>query len=211
MRKHVMTGLIILLPLVLTIIIIAFLFDLFTAPFVPLVSKTLSYLPTPLSNGMVLFLSRLIGLVLLCALILVLGVIARHFFLNRLIQWTNRIFSRIPFVKTVYQVSRDVMNAIFSPDGKQAFKEAVLYPFPHAPYYGVGFSAGEAAKECEEKVGVPLVSVFAPTAPHPISGFLFLIPKKDVYPADMSKEDAVKFLVSCGVITPDGERTDERT
>jgi uncharacterized membrane protein len=207
MKKYVVTGLIILLPLVLTLIIISFLFDLFTTPFVPLVQALLSLLPIHLPPGITLFISRLIGLALLCLLILLLGVIARHFLLKKLIKWTNSIFSRIPFVKTVYKVSREVMSAIFSPDGKQAFKDPVMYPFPYAPYYGIGFSAGEAAKECEEVIGEPLVSIFAPTAPHPISGFLFLIPKKDVKAIDMTKEDAIKFLVSCGVITPETKQS----
>lgn len=205
MKKYLITGLIILLPLVLTIFVVVFLFDLFTAPFLPLVSASLSYIPYILPHWVVTFLARLIGLVLLCILTFVLGVIARHFFLKHIIDWTNRILARIPLVKTVYKISREVISAIFSPESKQAFQEPVMYPFPHSPHYAVGFSTGDSASECSEKAGTPLVSVFAPTAPHPISGFLFMFPKKDVYPVDMSKEDAVKFLVSCGVIVPENK------
>src|SRR3989339_313941 len=102
MKKYLITGLIILLPLVLTIFVVVFLFDLFTAPFVTIVSAALSYLPYILPHWVVTLLSRLIGLVLLCILPFVLGVIARHFFLKHIIDWTNRILARIPLVKTVY-------------------------------------------------------------------------------------------------------------
>jgi uncharacterized membrane protein len=205
MKKYLITGLIILLPVALTAMIILFLFDIFTAPFVPIVQTILSYVPFALPAGMSLFLSRILALILLCLLILALGAIARHFFFVNLMRFTNKILSHIPFVKTVYKVSRDVISALFSPDGKQGFKEAVMIPFPDKPNYCIGLSSGDAAEECQKKVGQPLVSVFMPTAPHPISGFLFLVNKKNVHPANMTKEDAVKFLVSCGVIVPEPE------
>ncbi len=207
MKKHLFTGFILLLPLILTLLVIRFLFDLFTAPFVPIVNAGLDALPYHLPDSVTVFVSRLIGLILLCILILVLGVIARHIFLNNLLRWMNLILSRIPFVKTVYKVSREVMTALFSPDGKEAFKKSVLIPFPYAPHYAVALTAGDVPKECEEKAGEPLVTVFAPTAPHPISGFLFLVPKKNIHNLNMTKEDAIKFLVSCGAIVPDTEKT----
>ena len=108
--------------------------------------------------------------------------------------------SRIPLIKTVYNVSRDIIAALFSSDGKKAFKHPVMIPFPHRPTYLVGFQAGEVAEEIKNTVATPLISVFTPTAPHPISGFLMLIPEKDVYKLDMTNEEAVKYLVSCGLI-----------
>ena len=208
MKKALMTGFITLLPLTLTIMVIVFLFDLFTNPFLPLVHASLSALHIELPPAAAIFVTRLIGFFLLCLLILFLGFIARQFFLKGLIRAMHGLFSRIPLIKTVYEVSRDVFGALFAPEGKPAFKEPVFYPFPHAPYYSVGFNTGTAPKECERAVGKKLCSVFAPTAPHPISGFLFLIAEQDLYPASMTKEDALKFLVSCGVILPETEQQD---
>jgi uncharacterized membrane protein len=205
LRKYFAAGLIILLPLVLTLVIVVFLFDLFTDPFVPVVAAALNMLPIALPHGVAVFVSRLIALVLLCILILVLGVIARHFFLKNILQLTNRILDRIPFIKTVYKISREMVSAFFSTEEKKAFKYPVLYPFPYPPYQAVGFATGESAAECSAKVGIPLTSVFAPTAPHPISGFLFMFPKDKVEKLDMTNEDALKLLVSCGVIVPVGQ------
>jgi uncharacterized membrane protein len=123
-------------------------------------------------------------------------------------QWTNNVLYKIPFINTVYKVSRDIFTAIFSSDGKKAFKRPVMIPFPCKPNFCLGFEAGQVAEECQQKVNVPLTSVFAPTAPHPISGFLFLIPTADVHSIDMSNEEVVKFLVSCGTILPESDTKD---
>ncbi len=209
MKKSFITGLIILLPAALTFMIAAFLFNLFTKPFVPLVEALLNQFSIPLSHETILLLSRIIALILLFVFILVLGMIARHFLFTSLANIANYILFRIPLVNTVYKTSRDILSAIFSPDGKQAFKEVVAIPFPTPPHFCVGLSSGEAPKECEEKAGEELISIFAPTAPHPISGFLFLVPKQDVANLDMTKEDAIKFLLSCGVIHPESEKRDK--
>ncbi len=200
MKKYLLTGLVILLPLALTAMIVFFLFDVFTAPFVPIVSAFLHHFS--ISNDAVLFLSRIIAFFMLTILITLLGMVAQHIFFKNLALAGNWIMYRIPFVKTIYKVSRDIFTAIFSPEGKQAFKETIMFPFPDKPNYGIGFLAGEVAEECQEKVSEPLASVFYPTAPHPISGFLFLVHKKDISSLEMTKEDALKYLVSCGVIHP---------
>lgn len=80
-----------------------------------------------------------------------------------------------------------------------------MIPFPGRPNHSLGFIAGEVAEECQAKSKTPLVSVFAPTAPHPVSGFLFLVPEKDVLDVNMTNEEVVKFLVSCGMIVPESE------
>ena len=210
MKKYLLTGLVILMPVALTLMIIFFLFDFFTGPFVPIVSAIISLFEAKyhftLPSGLALFISRLFALILLCLFIFLLGALARWLLLKNLFSWANRILSRIPLIKTVYKVSRDIFGALFSSDGKKAFKHPVIIPFPHRPSFALGFQAGEVFEECQQKIKSPLVSVFMPTAPHPISGFLFLVPEKDVYKIDMTNEEAVKFLVSCGMIHPTAEK-----
>lgn len=203
MKKYLVTGLVILMPVALTILIIGFLFKFFTTPLVDVVEPLVHRLALP--HGLILFISRLLALAFLIVFIFFLGMLARWFVGKHFIAFTDRILYRIPFIRTVYKVSRDVIVALFSTDGKKAFKYPVMVPFPQRPTFALGFQAGEAAHECEEKAGTSLVSVFMPTAPHPISGFLFLMPREDVYQLDMSNEDAFKFLVSCGMIHPEGE------
>ena len=212
MKKHLITGLIILLPVALTLMVIVFLFDLFTEPFIDLVGPIVELIPYHLPHGFVLFLSRIFSLILLCLFILLLGVVTQLFLIKMVMNWSNQILFRIPFIRTVYKVSRDIFAALFSSDGKKAFKRPVMIPFPSKPHYCLGFEAGEVAEECRRKIGTPLTSVFAPTAPHPISGFLFLVPQKDIHFIDMTNEEVVKFLVSCGMILPESEtkETDEQ-
>lgn len=193
--------------------IILFLFDLFTEPFVsmmgPLVDliqqKTNIFLP----HGLVLFISRILSLLFLCIFILILGVVTQLFLVKTLIRWGNAILFRIPIIKTVYKVSRDIFAALFSSEGKKAFKRPVMIPFPSKPNHCLGFEAGMVSEEVQAKAKIPLVSVFVPTAPHPISGFLLLIPESDVHSIDMNNEEVVKFLVSCGMILPDAEMQED--
>lgn len=203
MKKYLLTGLVLLLPFALTLMVLSFLFNLFTAPLLPVVHAILARIPVPLPQNLVPVLSKIAALLMLAVFILGLGWIARHFLFKKTIQLTHQFFSRIPFVKNVYKVSQDLSSALFSTEGKQAFKETVFIPFPENPYLCLGFSTGEAPEECQSKIGRPLTAVFAPTAPHPISGFLLFVPKEEVRPADMTKEDALKFFISCGVVLPE--------
>lgn len=199
------------MPLALTLMVISFLFDLFTTPFVNLFSSLFNLLQSRFSfnlpEGIHLFLARLTSMLFLVAVIFLLGIITRWFFIKSLFQWGNKLIARIPILKTVYKVSRDILSALFSTDGKKAIKNAVIVPFPHEPNFCVGFQAGEVAKECQSKVSTPLTSVFIPTAPHPISGFLLLMPEKDVKTLDMSNEEVIKLLVSCGMVVPESNQS----
>jgi len=214
MKKYFLTGLILLLPVALTLMVIFFLFDFFTAPFVnivgPLIDLIQDNLHLTFPTGLTLFLSRLFALIFLCIFIFLLGMVTQWFLVRNFLKLAQIVISRIPIAKTIYKVSRDIFGALFAMDGKKAFKEPVMVPFPSRPNFCLGFHAGEVAAECQEKVETPLVSVFVPTAPHPISGFLFLIPEQDVYKVDMTNEEVVKFLVSCGMIVPEADKALEK-
>jgi uncharacterized membrane protein len=209
MKKYLITGIVILMPVALTVMIIFFLLDLFTNPFVNIVGHLFDLIQKhfsfTLSKGSALFISRLLVMILLICFIFILGIVARWFLVKNMISATHQLIARIPIVNSVYKISREIISALFSFDGKKAFHYPVLLPFPKDPLFCIGFSAGQVAEECQEKVGTPLISIFAPTAPHPISGFLFLVPQKEVHPLDMTNEEALKFLVSCGLIYPMSE------
>ncbi len=202
MKKYFLTGLAIMLPLVLTLIVIFFLIDVFTSPFVEIISKYI-FANVHLPHALILFISRILALILLCIFIFILGLVARWFLIKNLISGTNALLTRIPLIKSVYKVSRDIVSALFSTEGKKAFKYPVLVPFPFSPTYTLGFQAGEVAQEIQEVIQTPLVSVYAPTAPHPVTGFLLLIPQEDVRKLEMTNEEAVKYLISCGLVYPE--------
>jgi uncharacterized membrane protein len=206
MKKYFITGLVLLLPMALTLMVILFFFNLFAIPFAHFASlfliKMSDYLLFIPSPKLLFIASRIFAVLFLFLFLCLLGAVARRFFFKSLIKWTHRLMSKIPLLKTIYKISHDVIDAILSMDGKKAFKAPVMTPFPAAPSFALGFEAGELAREIEEKLNTKVIPVFSPTAPHPISGFLFFVPEKDVHRLSMDNEDAFKFLLSCGLIHP---------
>jgi uncharacterized membrane protein len=211
MKKYFLTGFITLLPIALTLIIVSWLFHLFTAPlagiteYILLASEKKLGLSLEHHDKLVLFLSRVFALIILLILIFLLGFCGRRFLNKFFSKIADRIFSHIPLVRTIYRLSNDITKAVFA-ENKKTFKETVLVPFPHHDALAIGLVTGESPAIFNRE-GIPKtdLAVFVPTAPHPMSGFVLLTPKKMVFPVDVTVEDAFKFLISCGVMHP-GER-----
>lgn len=211
MKKYLVAGVIILVPVLLTIMLFIFLFDLFTSPFLPFIMsllKKFSLVIPFLQNPTILnFIARIIVLIILCIFIMILGVIARLFIFNTLLDITNRILSKIPIVKTVYKLFKDITTS-FAAHERKAFTKTTMINFPSIDSYAVGFETGDVPEECQNKVSQKLKPVFIPASPHPISSFLVLVPENELHAIDMKNEDAVKFFVSCGLILP-GENLED--
>lgn len=211
MKKSFLTGLAILMPVALTIMIFAFLIDLFTAPFLDFVTSILkqhqgehAVLKSP---ELVTIFARIIILIILVIFMFLIGWFTRWYFIRTGLAIANRIITKIPFIKSIYNVSKDIFSALFSTaEGKKAFKYPVLFPFPSLESYVIGFKSGEVPELFEKKLNQKLECVFIPTAPHPISGYLMLMPAEYVHKIDMTNEEAVKYTVSCGVIIPEEDR-----
>lgn len=207
MKKYLFTGFLTFLPLALTTLIVIYLFDVLTAPFVGLFKNM--FVNYELRHGInpeahpdfILFISRLTVLIVLFVLVFLLGFFGRKFLIHTLLKITNKIFSRIPFVKSIYRISVDVTKAFFSP-GKKMFDKTVLIPFPNHQTHAIGFVTGDVPIEMKKVIVDLELSVFVPTSPHPLSGFMLMTPKKNVIDVDISVQDAFTFLVSCGTIHP---------
>lgn len=208
MKKYFFTGFVTLLPLALTFVIANWLFNLFAAPLAGVTEALiLSYeknlgLSLEHHDTLVLFVSRVLALILLFVLILFLGFCGQKFLINVFLKLPERLFAHIPLVRTIFRLSNEITKAVFT-ENKKTFKETVLIPFPHDQALTVGFVTGETPSLFKEE-GIPQTDlvVFIPTAPHPMSGYVLLAPKKIVKSVDVSVEDAFKFLISCGVIHP---------
>lgn len=208
MKKYLIAGLIILIPILLTIMLFVFLVNLFTSPFLSIVvdflTKFENTLPLLKNPALLTFIARVIIIIFLCICIFLLGILARWFFFRSLINLTNKILSKIPFVKSIYKSLKDIITSFMAQERK-AFIKTAMIAFPSKEVYCVGFESGEIPEECQNKVKEKLKPIFVPTAPHPISGYLVMVPEDKVYSIDMKNEDAVKFTVSCGLILP-GEK-----
>jgi uncharacterized membrane protein len=207
MKKYLLAGIATLLPIALTVMIIVWLINLLTTPFIGIVESLLIHyeksqgLSLLHHDTLVLFLSRLVILVFLFFFTLLLGFFGRKITLR----FTNLLFARIPFVNTVYRMSKEMTKAFFSQKQK-AFKETVLVPFPNENTHALGLSTGEIPPILKEKIQTADLAVFVPTAPHPLSGYILMTSRKDAIPVNLSTEEVFKFLLSCGVSFTEEEK-----
>jgi uncharacterized membrane protein len=209
MKKYFLTGLALLLPLAVTIGIVVFVVDLLTKPFMGVVASMLEHtnlqnfrigLLTPVQ--VVRYTSQFIILVGLFIVTLLLGIITRWFIFKAFFSLSDKILHRIPLVNKVYKTTQDIIKTLFASD-KNSFKQVVLVPFPYQGTYSVGLVARESPEACEEAAGKKMVSVFVPTTPNPTTGFLLMYETKDLVYLDIKTEEAIKYVVSCGVIIPE--------
>ena len=210
MKKHFITGLVILLPLVVTVAVVIFLVNFLTEPFMGLISPLLlkfhSVSPNAhfSSDTLVRYSCKFIILILLFLATVLLGMVARWFFIHTLLRLGDKILHRIPIVNTVYKTTQDIIKTLFVSD-KNTFKQVVMVPFPRADVFVLGLIARESPSTCSQAVGHDLISVFVPTTPNPTTGFLLMFKRSDLVMIDMKPEDAIKYIVSCGVITPEAK------
>lgn len=208
MKKYFITGLVILLPIAVTVFILAIIINFLTQPFIGLVSQFLSHFN--IINRGFLFLtpeqlvrygSQFLILIILFLFTLLLGMFARWFFINGLIRIGDAILHRIPIVNKVYKTSQEIIKTLFVSD-KNSFKQVVMVAFPHPGIYMIGLIAREAPEICSQHMGQEMISVLIPTTPNPTTGFLVMFKKEDLIYLDMQPEEAIKYIVSCGVIIP---------
>lgn len=209
MKKYCITGLVILLPLAVTIAVVVFVVNFLTQPFIGMVSNFLSEI-NYLNKGF-LFLkpeqvlrygSQLLILICLFLFTLFLGFLARWFFIKSLIALSDKVLHRIPIVNKVYKTTQEIIKTIFVTD-KSSFKQVVMVPFPNDTAYVIGLISRDSPKVCSDKANAHLVSVLVPTTPNPTTGFLLMYDKRKIVYLDITPEQAIKYIVSCGVITPE--------
>lgn len=207
MKKHFVTGLVILLPLALTIFVVAFFFNLLTQPFLGLTRAVMDYYGL-LNTGFLFFsastlqiiVSQILILVTLFLLTVFLGFIARWIFFHYFIGFWESLIHRIPFVSSIYKACKDVIKTVFSSE-KSAFKQVVMVNFPNPETKTIGLVTRDEFR-LHSSLDSDMLVVFVPTTPNPTSGFLTIVKRNDVVLLDMTIEEAFKYIISCGVIMP---------
>lgn len=209
MKKYFLTGLIILLPLALTLAIVAFLFNLLTVPFLGLVTSVFEHYHFFESGLFFLnadhiqtFVAQLLILGIIFLIVLGLGFFARWLFLHTVIKYTEGMVKRIPLVRAIYQTCQEVIETLFK-SKTQSFKQVVLVPFPNPETFSLGFVTRETLPTFPNTDQAETVVVFVPTAPNPTSGFIMMFKASEVHYIDMKVKEAFKTIISCGVIYPD--------
>ena len=145
-----------------------------------------------------------VGLVIGVLLITLIGAIAAGFLGRWIIRLGESILNRMPVVRTIYGASKQILETVISTQS-DAFREVVLVEYPRRDLWVIGFVTGGTKGEVARRVDIDMVNVFVPTTPNPTSGFLLFCPRDEVIFMEMSVEDAVKLVVSGGIVTPPDE------
>jgi len=195
MRKYLIAGLLVWLPLGVTVLVIKLLVDL--------MDRTLLLLPYALRPDQ-LFGVHVPGLGVLVALLFVVGtgVVVANLLGRRLVALWESMLARIPLVRSIYSAVKQVLETLLSPGGK-SFRKVLLVEFPRRDMWCLAFQTSDDLGEVQAKTGgAEMISVFVPTTPNPTSGFLVVLPRGDVIELDMSVDDGLKMIVSLGVVAP---------
>lgn len=144
----------------------------------------------------------LIGAIFTFAVIILIGVIARHFFGYEILRAWERLLSRVPVARSIYGGVKQLFEAIVNPSMRSSFNRVVLVEYPRKGCYALAFSTGEARGPVQRARPEKLINCFLPTTPNPTSGFYLLVPEEDVHAIDLTVEEAFKVIMSAGLVTP---------
>jgi len=202
-RTHLIRGLLILLPTIITFWLLRIVFAMISDNVTPWVVRILAAVGVQgLDDWHARFIAPMIGVVLTLLVVYVIGLVAANLVGQRVLMWIEGGILKIPLVKGIYGGARQLLDAMGS-RGKGGFSRVVLVQYPRAGVWTVGFVTNEAhARVPVHGRGVDAVMVFFPTSPNPTSGWLALVPVDDILEIDLSIEEGVKLIVSGGIVTP---------
>ncbi|MDP9109397.1 MAG: DUF502 domain-containing protein [Pseudomonadota bacterium] len=195
MRKYFATGLLILVPLAITLWVLNLI--------IGTMDQSLLLLPHQWRPE-ALFGFRIPGLgsILTLLIILLTGLATRNFAGKQVVQWWEQIVIRIPVVSSIYSSVKQVSDTLLSPSGN-AFRKAVLLEYPRRGCWTIAFLTGAPGGDVKNHLEGDFVSLYVPTTPNPTSGFFLMVPRNDIIELDMNVDAALKYIVSMGVVSPE--------
>lgn len=188
-RKTFLTGLLVIFPMALTMILIIWIFNRVDIIFRQPIENLLGF--------------KIYGLGILITIIIIqlAGMVARNYSGNKMITFTELLLGRIPLVRTLYFSIKQLTETIYG-NKHSAFRKAVLVQYPSKGIYSIGFYTSEGTPEINKLLGEEVVGLFIPTTPNPTSGMFVMVSSADIEPLDMSVEEAIKLVVSGGIVKP---------
>ena len=201
-KKYLLAGLLVWLPLAVTIWVLQAGYGLLTGVFVWMLSASQTVLPEG-SRAFIETLQRVpfLGVVVLLIGLLLTGVFATNVAGQWALRQGHQLLTRIPIVKSIYSSVQQVSDTLFSSSGN-AFREAVLVQYPRAGSWTIAFVTGKPGGETALHLPGDYLSVYVPTTPNPTSGFFLMLARADAIPLAMSVDEALKYVISMGVVAP---------
>lgn len=203
LRANFLTGLAVLLPALITLALVKWLFGTIAS----VTDTLLFFLPRELTHtdagrGPMHWYWSLAALLLAVGLVTLMGWLTRYYVGKRIVHWLDLAMLRLPLLNKIYSTVKQV-NEAFSSSKKTAFKTVVLVEYPRKGVYSLGFITSEQNDEVQLRTAQRVVCVFVPTTPNPTSGFLVLAPAEQVIKLEMSVADAIKYIISLGSVAPE--------
>jgi uncharacterized membrane protein len=194
MRKYFITGLLVLVPLAITLWVLNLI--------VGTLDQSLLLLPPQWRPELLLgFHLPGVGTILTLVIIFITGLVTRNFIGNRLLMMWELILQRIPVVNSIYSSVKQVSDTLLSSSGN-AFRKALLVQYPREGVWTIAFQTGVPGGDVKKHLSGDYVSVYVPTTPNPTSGFFLMLKREDTIELDMSVDEALKYIVSMGVVAP---------
>tara|TARA_B100000575_G_C23042908_1_gene600293 strand:- start:502 stop:1110 length:609 start_codon:yes stop_codon:yes gene_type:complete len=193
-KNYFLTGVLITAPVFLTFWIVFTLvniIDRLITPLIPYYINPNFYLPREIPG---------LGLIILSIFLIFIGFVTANFFGSLLLKKTDNLIQKIPLIKVFYKTFKQIIETVFKTNSS-AFRDVVMLEYPRKGLWVLGFTTGEAQGAIKKNTKKKLINVFVPTTPNPTSGFLLLVPFKDLKYLNVKVDDAVKTIVSAGIIT----------
>ena len=198
LKKYFITGLLIWVPLGITAWVLSLI--------VRAMDQSLMLLPRAVQPEQLLGIYIPgIGAALTLLVVLLTGVVAANIVGQKLVLFWEGVLARIPVVKSIYYSVKQVSDTVFSSNG-QAFRKALLVQYPREGVWTIAFLTGQPGGDAAEHLRGDYVSVYVPTTPNPTSGFFLMMRRSEVVELDMSVDDALKYIISMGVVAPPARR-----
>ncbi len=199
MRAYFFAGILVIAPISITFYL-AWLFigfvDSKVTPLLPTKYNPETYLPFALPG---------LGLVILVLFLMLIGALTAGFFGKIWTRFSEQMLARMPVIRNIYSALKQILETILA-DQSAAFREAVLIEYPRRGIWAIGFITGRTQAEVQNVTEEECINIFLPTTPNPTSGFLLFVPKKDLIPLSMTVEEAIKMVISGGIVTPPDHR-----
>ena len=196
LKTYFFTGILVTAPIAITLYLAVELFkwvDSSVTRFIPEKYNPETYLPYGLPG---------LGVLLLVVVLVLIGMLAVNIFGRWLMGIGQRLIERIPVVSGVYSALKKLFETLLGQGGTSAFRKAVLVEYPRKGVWTIAFLTTPVYEEFTDLLPDDMVTVYVPTTPNPTSGFMLYVPKKEVKELDMRVDDAIKMVISTGIVTP---------